>query len=189
MPTFGGNPWWVSPGQPMLFVEYHAGEVADPPNTGRQVYLPPDYGLRLDHWWTSFGNREAQAWLLGRTAASDKDALRRVRVHLMRLHAELECAKQVLRLTQDEDGSSKVAPAPDSAEAAALRAYVERLQRLLRRENVYGHPQEPILEAALAAGTTVAPDDWVGVREVSWQVLDDLMREAEEVNTKFRYPV
>jgi hypothetical protein len=169
----------------MLFVEYHAGEVADPPKTGREVYLPEDYGVRLDHWWTSFGHHDVQAWLLRRTIESDRDALRRIRMHLMRLHAELECAIQVLRLAQDEDGSAKVSPPRDTQEAAALRSYLERLQRLLRKETVYGHPQDPILEAALAADFKVDPDDWLAVR----QVQEDLMRKADELKEKVRYPV
>lgn len=184
-PTFRPESWWMSPGRPMLFIEYHAGEVADPPKTGREVYLPEDYGLRLYHWWTSFGHQDVQAWLLRRTWDSDLDAMRRVRVHLMRLHAELECAIQVLRLAQDEDGSAKVSPSSGTQEAAALTGYLERLQRLLRKETVYGYPQVPILQAALAADFDVDPDDWAAVR----QVLDDLMRKAAELKKKVRYPV
>jgi len=179
---FRPEPWWVSSAQPMLFVEYHAGEIANPPRTGCRVYLPEEYGLRLQHWWTSYGNHNVQVWLLGRTIESDRDALRRVRIHLMRLHAELECAKQVLQLTQDENGKAKVAPPPDRPEAAALRDYLVRLQRLLRREDVYGHPQQPILEVALTAGKDVDPDDWIAVREVAWRELEDLARKARELS-------
>lgn len=183
--TFRPESWWVSPGRPVLFVEYHAGEIADPPATGSEVYLPPDYGLRLYHWWTSFDHHDVQAWLLRRTIDSDRDALRRIRVHLMRLHAELECAIQVLRLAYDEDGNAKVSPPSGTHEAAVLGDYLARLQRLLGKQTVYGHPQEPILEAALAAGFKVDPDDWQAVR----QVLEDLMRKADELKKKFSFPL
>jgi len=49
----------------------------------------------------------------------------RVRMHLMRLHAELNCAKQVLRLTDDKSGNAVVAAPPDGCEG--------RRQRLQRR--------------------------------------------------------
>jgi hypothetical protein len=183
--AFQPESWWVSPGRPMLFVEYHVGEVANPPKTGREVYLPEADGLRLDHWWTTFNQHRVQAWLLGRTLLSYRDQLRQVRVHLMRLHAELECAMQVLQLAHDGGGSPKVSPPSGTQEAAALVAYLERLQRLLSRQNVYGHPQAPILVAALAAHFKVDPDDWVAVREV----LEDLMRQAEGLKNQVSYPL
>jgi hypothetical protein len=176
-PAFSPELWWMTPGQPMLFVEYHVGEMADPPKTGHRVFLPDEYGLDLYHWRSSVGGQVVQAWLLRRTRDSDRDAMRQIRIHLMRLHAELECFIQVLRLTRNQ-----LSPKVGTPQAAAMKKYLERLQRLLDKQTVYGHPQEPILQEALAAIDYVNPDDWPAVEPA----LGGLIQKISKVQKQLR---
>jgi hypothetical protein len=156
------------PGRPSIIVEYREGEI-DPGPAGHQL-LPVEYFVNLDYRDVKADHCLAQAWLLGADANSDKDALRRIRIHLTRLHSELECARLVLSAL----GNFKVS----QVNLHQVGDYVRRFLNLLEKKTAYGHEQEPILQQALAAHLTNNPNDWPVVEQAAEGTLAWLKRHA-----------
>ncbi|MEV7520180.1 hypothetical protein [Streptomyces sp. NPDC091371] len=101
---------WLQPGRPLLLADYTSKEAESPPDA-KVVDLHQDIGVRLAHCRVGFRGTLVGVWLLERTGPSpDKDALRRLRIHLLRLHTEYECVRLVLRfLTRQAQDDSDTA--------------------------------------------------------------------------------
>ncbi|MER6254674.1 hypothetical protein ABT224_25290 [Streptomyces sp. NPDC001584] len=143
---------WLRPGRPLLLVDYSPEEAERPPDA-MAVNLGQDIGVRLAHCRISFRGTLVGVWLIERTSASpDKDALRRLRVHLLRLHTEYECVRLVLRFLtrQAEEGRN----------TEAVARFLNRGLDLLSSPRKYGFDQDPILAAAYEAEQLVTADEW-----------------------------
>ncbi|MFI9065647.1 hypothetical protein ACIGQE_27920 [Streptomyces sp. NPDC053429] len=143
---------WLQPGRPLLLVDYTAAEAQRPPDA-KVVDLRQDIGLCLAHCRVSFRGTLVGVWLLERTSPSfDKDARRRLRIHLLRLHTEYECVRLVLRFL--------IRQAQDGRNTEAVARFLSRGLDLLTSPRKYGFDQDPILAAAYEAEQLVAADEW-----------------------------
>jgi hypothetical protein len=165
----------LRPGRPMIIVKYREGEIE--PAHG-QPLLPAEYHVDLSYRDVRLGNTEAQAWLLGTNESSDRDALHRVRIHLARLHAELECVRLVLSALPDLDISQLV--------LQKLKDYLQRFIDLLDKQQAYGHPQAPILKQALTAYQTEYPNDWFAVEQDTKTRLSQIEIEINRIQKQTR---
>ncbi|KJY18127.1 MULTISPECIES: hypothetical protein [Streptomyces] len=143
---------WLQPGRPLLLAEYSQKEAELPPDA-MTVDLGQDIGVRLAHCRISCRGTLVGVWLLERTSPSpDKDALRRLRVHLLRLHTEYECVRLVLRFLTRQ--------AQDGRNTEAVARFLNRGLDLLSSPQRYGFDQNPILAAAYEAEQLVTADEW-----------------------------
>jgi hypothetical protein len=132
--------WQCQAGAPIVFVEYEDHEVSDAPR-GRPVKPMELAKLRL-----TFGDHESEVagiWFLGVAPGANQDTLRRLRINLLRFHAERECLKQVLRLLRKP--LPVVAGTPESDE---LQQFLDRSTTVLMKPWRESLPQSEILTAA-----------------------------------------
>ncbi|MEW2586139.1 hypothetical protein [Streptomyces virginiae] len=160
---------WLQPGRPLLLADYTSKEAEWPPET-KVVDLRQDIGVRLAHCRVSFRGTLVGVWLLERTGPrTDKDAVRRLRVHLLRLHAEYECVRLVLRFLMRQE--------QDSRNTEAVVRFLDRGLDLLTSPRKYGFDQDPILATAYEAEQLVTSDEWrTLVHMLSTKRADDVAR-------------
>lgn len=154
----GPEGWWVAAGDPMLLLEYEYlwdEDIAGFPKHARQVESPLLEGskVRLAHMWVTYEGKQVGVWLLGRykrrdgVYSSDRDALRRLRLNLFRLHAERESIKRVFRLL----ARKKIDVQRETPPTEELQAYLDNALKILNKQSRDGLPQSAILETAYHA--------------------------------------
>lgn len=137
--------WWLSAGLPSMIVEHDA--LATGPTHVRKVLDIPDANATLSHAWMQFGKQRCSVWLIC-TQRGDPDALRRLRIHLVRLHTERECLKCVLVNLQRTD---RLKLEPGSPVSEAIQEYLNESLRLLNKAQRFGLDQTAMLDAARQA--------------------------------------
>lgn len=147
--------WWFTPGTPIVVVEYHESQVAALPPYSRAVNMGQETSFHLHHYRIEYRGTRFGVWFLGWGARSDRDDLRKLRLHLLRLHAERECLKETLRSIAQ--GKIEVPRAEEASDR--LQQYLRDSVRLLKREKRFGLPQSRILEAAQDFEDLVSPGE------------------------------
>jgi len=104
-------------------------------------------GAALRHSWFELSNQRCSTWTL-RTDASCIERLRRLRMHVSRLHAELECLRVVLTHLA---GGDRLQLSRNAIGTEALQSYLNKTIRLLRRPKRAGWSQCEIMAAARQA--------------------------------------
>jgi hypothetical protein len=179
---FSSSPkeWWISHGSPLVLVEYEADEISQLPGyciSLEHETFPPNI---LHHCRKEKSGIGYSVWFFCRQK-SDKDLLRRLRLHLFRLHAERENLKQTLRLIiRDKIKQKKRTESSDR-----LQKYLRDSMRLLCREYFYGLPQSEILKMAYEL------DDIVnfGQRATLLNKLSDIRKNIFNCITKITDPI
>ena len=118
---FDPVPSWVRPGRPLFLVEYWLAEAPSRPTTHALSVYEAD-GVELCFQRSASSERHLGVWFLGIDPGADFDVVRRIRIHLFRIHAERECLKQVLGAVVDR-----------TVELERGREETERLQEYLNR--------------------------------------------------------
>jgi hypothetical protein len=140
--VFVGDDWWIQSGAPLAIVVYrHDGEDSEVPGAQR-VDVTEHPSLELAHKRVLIGNRASTIWFLGHDG-TDRDTVRRLRIHLCRFHAERETLKQVLLLV----ARKKLSPGARSEASDALQVYLNDQVRLLGRPRRDGFNQGLFAEA------------------------------------------
>ena len=144
----GGKPaqtedWWVSPGTPLIIIEYRGDEISKSPKYARLVQMEGSLsdGPTLRYCQIERAGTRLGVWFVGRSF-NDLDLVRRIRLHLFRFHAERECLKQVLRLVIQ----GKLQPAVHTDSSDKLQQYLLNCNRLFSKKTRYGLPHSKILE-------------------------------------------
>jgi hypothetical protein len=92
---------------------------------------------------TRFGRAGIPTWYLGSGAWADTDMRRKLRICLLRLHAEEEVLDRIMSWV--DSGSLAYAPGSDAADR--LDAYINRATQLLERKLNYGLPSSALRNA------------------------------------------
>jgi hypothetical protein len=159
----------VVAGEPFELVEYDASEVAELPGAARPVDPAAVNGAKLAFLWLEYRHRPYGVWFLSRSSLP-ADQARRLRLGLLRLHAEHQVLKSTLSLV----ARGKLCHAPGSAEGDALDRYLNDATRLLRRRAGDGIPQEALRDVMLAYEQVVDPHE----QEVLFQRLEGVRRQV-----------
>lgn len=170
--------WWFSAGRPMVLVEYWVDQFPRLPRPRREVSLEESLALRLSHFYMRVGGSDVGVWLLGYGDQTDRDAIRRMRVHLSRLHAEREGLRKIL--AQIARGRLSV---NGTSTAELLGRYLNDTCRAVTRANWYGNAQHPLLEAAYASDALVSEGDresLLGEVENTRRVIASKVRQVAE---------
>lgn len=137
--------WWVEDGAPLLLVECRPREADAVPKHARHIATLTSLGIELVHYWVQCDGKRLSTWILSRSPGADLDTLRRLRVHLLRLHAEQESLRQVLRWLSQK----KIEVDPGSSISDDLQQYLSDTLRRITREKHSGLPAGEIFDAAL----------------------------------------
>ena len=139
---------WLAPGAPLLLVEYQTRETTGIPNFSlalRGFELPEGMQLSYD---ILDGLR---VWCLGALPGVSPQDLRRMRVHLLRLHAERESLGVVLNALAD----GLLCTDEGMPAFHRLESYLQNRIGFLKRRDVYGHDQPLMLRMAFGADDLV----------------------------------
>lgn len=136
---------WVLPGLPLAVVEedgWHGYYGADPADlVGHEVDVFEPYGVSATFRRMSIGGRSVELWTLLSETNVEPDRLRRIRLHLTRLHTEREALKAVFRAIRVGSIS------PDRG-SDALQAFLNRALSWQDSKKTSGVPSREILAAA-----------------------------------------
>jgi hypothetical protein len=149
------EPWWFSPGLPLVLVAYREMQGGQLPPTARPVDLGFEADVRLHYLRPSFSGKDVGVWLLGAGPTADPDVLRRLRLHLFRLHAERDCLKQIFRLITV--GKLKVEVETDGT--GRLQQYFVEAFAVLNKQQRFGLPQSDMLKATQEFEDVVDPGE------------------------------
>lgn len=140
--------WWFSAGTPALIVEYDATDYfADVimPRHSRFVQEVRDAGAALFHTWFDVGQR-CSVWVI-RRRWGDPDSARKLRMHLVRLHAERECLRCMIQNAQ----AMKFDLSQRTAQSDAVQRYLRDTLHLVQQSSYMGLDQGPMLRVAREA--------------------------------------
>ncbi|HET6262827.1 MAG TPA: hypothetical protein VFG99_11415, partial [Chloroflexia bacterium] len=150
-------PWWVRPARPILFLELGTNEEADLPYSLISVPLPEKlHDLKLSHGNVDYADDSFPLWFLNVGPKANLTDARALRFYLLRLHAEHECLRLVLKLI----GDKKVVPGPrDSDTSSALQYYFARTLRHIGRLESKEKDYDPeVAQVARQSIETVSPE-------------------------------
>jgi hypothetical protein len=139
--------WWFCSGNPTIVVEYPHSYPMVLPRYTRRVLDVPEAEAALSHVWLQLGKQRCSAWFVAR-GEGDPDKIRRLRIHLSRLHAERECLRLVLTHVNVAD---KLQLAKNSDRSDAVQRYLNYALRAIQKPERFGLAQSAILDVAQQA--------------------------------------
>ncbi len=122
--------WWVIAGEPILFLLAEQNEVMAPPSDAKPMSIPEKYGFQLYSCTTNRQQSDLQTWIMQLTPDSDLGAARRLRIDLMRLHAEQEC----FRLVTGNIREGLILPRRSTAKSQYLQDYLDDARSYISRK-------------------------------------------------------
>ncbi len=149
------EPYWFVARDPLLLIQYGDSEIASLPKFSSAAMDMPEAGLQLHQCWVNRRGRMLSVWFLRVQPGANADVLRRLRIHLFRLHAERECLKEVLNLIAQK----KITIVPKSDSSNELQDYLLESTRLLSSQTYYGFKQSELLQAVQGFDSIVNPGD------------------------------
>ncbi len=117
-----------------------------PPHT-RHVLDVPEADAVLSHAWLQIGKQRCSAWFMA-IGKGDTDAVRRLRIHLSRLHTERECLRLVLFHISDE---GKLDLAKNPTRSDAVQFYLNNTLQVIQKPERFGFCQSVMFAAAQQA--------------------------------------
>lgn len=148
--------WWVGHGRPVVVTEYLQGGYWRETDALPVVDSLQSAGIELRYRRDSTNG--IVQWFLGYdTSGTDFQKLRQLRLHLLRLHAERECLRYVIR----EIAVGHLSP--KEAAADRLDFYLLNTAKALGKEYRYGLPQGEILSSAYRADLLANEEDMINI--------------------------
>jgi len=144
----------VVPGESILLVEYTADEVDSLPGNAQVVDPQRIGGAKLAFLWLDYRHRQFGLWFLEKDNV-ERALSRRLRLGLLRLHAEHQVLKQALSLLSK--GIIQYVPRSDTGNA--FEEYLNHATRILSRQNHAGFSQAAIREVIAAYELVVNPEE------------------------------
>lgn len=138
--------WWFQPATPAIVIDRWPPSQAFPRVPHSRVVLDdPAIGM-LFHASIQFGAQRCSTWWLTGSGKRPDD-VRRLRIHILRLHAEFECLRLVLTAIR----SGRLSVEGKLNVSDAVQDYLNNNIPLMERNERYGLSQSPIFEAAMQA--------------------------------------
>jgi hypothetical protein len=152
-----------------------------PAYTKRLINVEPA-GVELSHSWLQTGRQRFSAWFIEK-GVGDPDALRRLRIHLVRLHAERECLKCILQHLRQ---SGRLPLDRNTSTSERIQLYLRDALRAINKPSRYGNDQAALLEVAQYAFGQAFAGETASLasmrRQISMQV-ESYVRTAQNVAT------
>jgi hypothetical protein len=173
--------WWCRAAPAAVLIEGY--EVEPPHRAVSPVTGLEDHHIRLYHWYQDHGGNDVDVWLLTHSGA-DKGTLRRTRIHLLRLHAEWQALRAVLRLLADE----RIAVEPRTDHTDRLQHYLNQKTNLIERRRLDGMPQSELLTAAYRTDELTHEGERASLRAAVAAMRPSLRRKLEALASERRIP-
>lgn len=155
--------WWLQAGSPFVIVSYQRDrEAVSLPARTTPVALESERfaGLRVFLGRRTIDGRERPVWFFERDPSrADRDALRRLRINVTRLHAVIAS----LRILSDLQLKKRIAPTTQQAQAN-LKGCLSAFLPLLYRREYMGAEHSEFLRAALSLAETLRPGEFTTLR-------------------------
>ena len=155
--------WWLQAGTPFVIVSYQRDrEVASLPTRTVPVGLESERfaGLRVFLGRRTIDGRERPVWFFERDPTrADRDALRRLRVNVTRLHSVIAS----LRILSDLQLKQRIAPKTEQAQEN-LKTCLSGFLPLLYRREYMGAEHSEFLRAALSLAENLTPGEFTTLR-------------------------
>ncbi|HNW63562.1 MAG TPA: hypothetical protein PKJ32_11205 [Piscinibacter sp.] len=165
------QPWWVVQGEPALLVEYADGDAVSLLPHARVVPSARVGAEILHHTWLEIAGKRLSTWTLRNDhPATDRNQLRKLRIHLLRLHTERECLRLVLEAAMQQRLATTVPQADE------LQAYLNAALPVVTRPLSHGVEQSQLLEIARAAWSAALPGQSTSFAALGQQVADKVAR-------------
>lgn len=163
--------WWVAAGAPALLVEYDGADGLGLLPHARAVSSARVGAQVLHHAWLEVAGHRLSTWLLRRDLPGiDRAELRKLRIHLLRLHCEREC----LRLTLDAAMRQRLGNSVPQADE--LEEYLKQSLPWVTRPVSHGVEQSQLLDVALSALTLSAPGQGASFQALGQKVAQKVAR-------------
>lgn len=157
---------WCHACDGMALFEYHEHE--EPTLTARSDRLPhlEHEGIQLRHVRLEGHGGLRNLWLVGRASDADPRRVRQVRMHLTRVHTEVQCFRHAVNWARTSD----FVESADEGASDELEAYLAKLSGVLRAESRHGTPQKAILATALTLSGEASPGGLESVLDAASQL-------------------
>ena len=169
--------WWFGYGHPLAILEYPSNMPIALPVGAKHVAYIADADASLSHAFLGFGNMRCSTWFIAR-GTGDPDAVRRVRMHLSRLHSELECMRLVLRALSDDQ---KLA-LDDGIDAVQISKYLSSSISAIQKVRRFGHDQQTIVGAVIDAIGTALPGRLTSMTQMRIRVRERVESYIQQCN-------
>jgi hypothetical protein len=147
--------WWLHPTPPLVVVECGACEGPTPPRSARRVPIAEEHGVFLYTFTVALAKTTAKIWWLQTERSASRNTTRRLRVHLLRLHADRMTLRHVLRLVALGRLDTNRGAEPFDR----LQRYLLTTCRGLERKQSHGFAHAAILDAAYSADEIVSESE------------------------------
>lgn len=144
--------WWAIGGTPLLFLEYESEDISFP-YWMKPITISKDYGFQLIHCLVPFSGLNLRMWILQHPPGLSQS--RALRISLMRLFAEHECLRLVLRNIMNQN----ISVVPRSPRSDKLQMYFNNAtSRINKLENSSNKQYDPeIVNLARQSINTISP--------------------------------
>ena len=165
LPVSADHAWWVQAGPPQVIVEYSGpGEVDAVPGNVQPVALSGDLfdGIRVFIGRRQLKGKTRAVWFFeGGAGGGERDALRRLRLNVTRLHAALS----TFQLLTDLHAKGRLSPTTPEAKRRLSDCLSEELPLLYQKE-FHGFPWTDFLRAGLTLSDAMTPGRMATLRAV-----------------------
>lgn len=141
------QPWWAAAGSPAIMIEFDGQDGLALPPHARAVSTPGIGSEPLHHAWLQLAGQRCSTWLLRSDTGANLTELRKLRIHLLRLHTERECLRLLLQAVSD--GHIKLDA--DLAQSDAVQDYLDRAMPAVTQPVRDGVVQAELVEVARCA--------------------------------------
>ena len=156
--------WLFQACTPSIVIETDEGDPVALPRHTSPVTVPAAVG-RLHHAWMQIGARRVSAWFVQRSG-SDDPALRRLRIHLLRLHAEREALGALLAAVMQR----KLDITQDVVLSDAIQQHLNGAIRAIERPARFGVEQTEMIDVARGAFETLFPGETTTLATMRLQI-------------------
>jgi hypothetical protein len=175
------NSWWVSSSSPMVILECGSGDLAAALPRAQALPMPQLAAtqLQLFLYKLPVDGRLRPVWII-RHDKADRDLLRRLRINLSRLHAEISSLKVVTDLIRRR----RIDPGAGSAANADLQTFLGQTLPFLTRESYNGLPHSDFLAAALTVIDAPLPGELSTLRTLVTTLRPNLQTQIGRLTAK-----
>lgn len=172
--------WWFTAGSPVVLFHYRpASLLAALPPHARTVQISEGQDFTIANLRLLRDRKPVKVWLVGSDpGSSDTDRLRRLRIHLFRLHTEREGLKEVLRLIRAQE----LTLPPGSSDP--IQEYLDTAITLLERPQRFGLDQAALVDSARYLHELIAPGEKTTILAQVKQARRNVVRKIERITEK-----
>ncbi len=170
--------WWLSPGKPLIIVEYSSEEIEQLPKYCEAFTSSLEFKNSLHYCRIERAGKKFGVWFL-KTNPDNRDLIRRLRLNLLHLHAGRECLKKTLRLIIQK----KIVVRERTLVSDCLQKYLSESITLLSRQKRQGVSQKEICFAAQEFDELVSPGQRTTLMEQLEKIRKNIRDQVERITT------